>query len=86
MWAEQQIINELKNELKEQVFTYPGYHRYRCNDRPSGVQYWVEQRVSEFLNENKETIIELASDKLADKLSRSKVVKEAVAAKVLGKD
>ena len=42
--------------------------------------------MSEFLNENKETIIELASDKLADKLSRSKVVKEAVAAKVLGKD
>ena len=78
--------DELKKEVKKQVFTYPGYYRYNDNDEPNGVKYWVEQRVSEFLNENKETIVELASNKLADKLSRSKVVKEAVAAKVLGKD
>lgn len=85
--AERLITNDLKNEVRKQVFTYPGYYGYRDDrDKPDGVQRWAEKKFEEFLEENKETIIELASEKLADKLSRSKVVKEAVAGKVIGKE
>ena len=45
-------------------------------------QDWVKDLVVKTLEDNKEQIIEMASEKLADKMSRTKVIKEAMAEKV----
>lgn len=78
--AEKVITDQLYKETKKQMFETDRWY----DNRVSGVQPWVQARFDEFLENNKDLIIKLASDKLADKLSRTKAVKEAAANAVKG--
>lgn len=78
--ADKQIIEDLNKEVKKSFFETERdwYGKENIKD----VQDWVKVRLDAFLAEHKDDIIKIASDKLADKLSRSKYVKEAIADKV----
>ena len=82
--AEKQIIGELKEEIKfeieHEIFRHDTW--FGKENKIVGLQGWVEGFVNDVIEKNKDKIIEMTSEKLADKLSRSKVVKEAIAAKV----
>jgi hypothetical protein len=49
-----------------------------------GLQEWCKDLVVKTLEKHEDRIVELAAEKLADKMSRTKVIKEAMAAKVVG--
>ena len=59
--------------LKQSLFKL-GY-----NDKPLGISGDVEEIIEMFLEEHKQEIIDAAAERLADRLVRTKAVKEAVA-------
>ena len=83
--AEKSILNDLKKEIRSdinhQIFEIDtGW--YGKDERKIGLQDWVNDLVTKTLEDNKKQIIEMASEKLADKMSRMKAIKEAMAEKV----
>lgn len=70
-----QVVAEIKKDCMEQLIG---------NDNASAYQYYqkikdmVNDNIKSFLEENKETIIKEAVNQLAEKLSRTKAVKEAL--------
>ena len=91
---EDKIAREIEKEVKEKVIrnigdkvediiykkdNYYGYHSKTKDDSP--LRNMIVCSIKDLLLEKEATIIELAAEKLADKLSRQKAVK-AVAAEV----
>lgn len=65
---------------------YRGYwNEPQASKAKNGLALMVQDNVNEFLNSNRDVIVEAASKELAEKLYRTKRVKEAVA-NVLEKD
>ena len=63
-----------------------------CKSQIGGeANYWssgepgpmLKKAVDQFMNDNREEIIDRAADKLAERLSRTKIVKEAAAKRIL---
>lgn len=71
--AEKAITEELKQEFKRVIFDTD-----RWGNR-SGLTDWMQDKLNDFLTENRDVIIEKATALLVDKMSRMKVVKEAAA-------
>lgn len=71
--AEKAIIEDLKKDFKTVIFDTD-----RWGNR-SGLSDWMEEKLNEFLAQNRDVIVEKAVAALADKMSRTKAVKEAVA-------
>lgn len=71
--AEKAITEELKQEFKRVIFDTD-----RWGNR-SGLTDWMQEKLDEFLAENRDVIIEKATALLVDKMSRMKVVREAAA-------
>ncbi len=71
--AEQQVIKIITDGVKEELFGLDYYGRPRSRD----VADWVHERVGELLAANRVEIIAQASKELADRLYRSKNVREA---------
>lgn len=74
--AEKSIIEDLNKKVKENFFEIDS--NWYSKPIIKGVQPWVEDKFNAFLVEHKDEIIRIATDKLADKLSRSKTVREAI--------
>ena len=83
---EDKIAREIESEVKEKVFrnigdkveeimTHP-YHRHWDKPDYTPLKNMVERVIKDVLIEKEDMIIELAATKLADKLARSKAVKE----------
>lgn len=64
------VYNAIGAEVREKFFDQGRY------GGPSRVEEMVVEKINELVNEYKDTIILLAVDKLADKLSRQKAVRE----------
>ena len=83
--AEKSILDDLKKQIRtdidNQIFVidrgWSGKDRKKVD-----LQDWVKDLVVKTLENNKEQIIEMASEKLADKMSRTKAVKEAMTEKI----
>lgn len=73
--AEKQIIKNIEDSVRGELFGVDYYGR--PNTR--GLDEWVKDKVGEFLDKHKEEIISRASYDLADRLARSKTVREAAA-------
>jgi hypothetical protein len=71
--AERQVLKTITDEVKAELFGCDYYGRPRSNY----VAEWVHEKVKAFLEENKGEIIDQASKELADRLLRSKNVREA---------
>lgn len=69
--AEKAIVEDLKNEFKTVVFETDRW------GNKSGLSDWVEEKLNEFLQENRDIILDKATAMLVDKMGRMKVVKEA---------
>ena len=59
--------------LKQSLF------RLGYNDKPMGISDDVEEIIKMYLEEHKQEIVDAAAERLADRLVRTKAVKEAVA-------
>ena len=80
--AEKQIKDDLMKQIRSSIeheifeFYRPPYgNEY---EKIIDLQSWCKNLVVDILNKNQDKIIELAAEKLADKMSRTKVVKEAM--------
>lgn len=72
--AQRAIIADLEQKVNDRIFNagYYGGH----GDPKNGFSSWMDGRVEGFLSEHKDVIIETAGRFLAEKLSRTKAVKE----------
>lgn len=73
--AERQVIKNITDEVAAELFGVDYYGRMT----KEYVADWVHEKVGEFLSEHKNEIIHQASKELADRLFRSKTVREAAA-------
>lgn len=79
------LIKQIKSEIEHEIFEfYKG--PWEKNEKIVGLQSLAKDLVVEVLDKNQERIVEMAADRLADKMSRTKAVKEAMAAKVAGEE
>lgn len=79
--AEKKVIDNLLTDIKKAICSksdnYWGYNAKVSDENfESGLKAIVYDEIERVLLDNKDTIIELAADKLADKLSRTKAAKE----------
>lgn len=79
--AEKQVIKNITDEVAAELFGVDYYGRTRRDF----VADWVHEKVGAFLTEHKEEIVAQASKELADRLFKSKTVREA-ATKVVKED
>lgn len=70
--AEKSILDEIKDAIKKAMFKRGRYYD------ETEVHTWIKDELDKFLENHKDDIISLASEKLADKLSRTKRVKDEV--------
>ena len=76
--AEKTIINEMTRDIRKVFFDVDNSY-YGHPGKVIGLSGDMEKRVDTFIEENKNKIIELAAEKLADRLSRTKAAKDALA-------
>lgn len=75
--AAKAMIDEVLKVCKSQIGCEANYW---CNNEPGPA---LKKAIDDFMKDNREEIIDRAADKLAERLSRTKAVKEAAAQKVL---
>lgn len=80
--AEKTITENLDKEVKKIIFNFE--NDWYGNGWIRGVSDWTEDRLNEFLEKHKDKIIDLASDKLADKMYKSKKMREVMTESVKG--
>lgn len=74
-----EVVGNITEEVKKIIFKKKwGYGSSYDEDSPEPLRRMVEERVLEVLVENKDIIIDGAIKMLADKLARTKQVKESV--------
>ena len=79
--VEQEAANALKDEVIKVCKSHIGVERNYWGDGQPGPA--LKKAIDAFMNDNREEIIEKAADKLAERLSRTKIVKEAAAHRVM---
>ena len=78
--VEKEASNALKDEVLKVCKSQIGCEaNYWGNNEPGPM---LKKALDEFMKDNREEIIDKAADKLAERLSRTKAVKEAVAKRV----
>lgn len=75
--AENIIIDSIKRRAEKNIDEVIYNKGYRYNDSDK-LRPWIQDEFIKFLESHKDDIIERASEKLADKMIRTKQVKEAV--------
>ena len=76
--VERQVINNLTQMITKSIFKKRNYYSDKYDD-PSMIIEMTKEKVNQIIEEHEDEIIQGAIDKLADKLARTKVVKEATA-------
>ena len=71
--AEDRVVENITNEVKEIIYNKDYYGRE--NNDP--LRRMVRDRIDKVLDDNKDLIIKEAVNRIADKVGRSKAVKEA---------
>lgn len=79
--VEQEAANALKDEVVKVCKSHIGVERNYWGDGQPGPA--LKKAIDDFMNDNREEIINKAADKLAERLSRTRIVKEAAAQRVL---
>lgn len=82
--AEKSILNDLKKDIRSEIIReiFVCDSDWYGRERKIDLQDWVKDLVEKTLKDNKDQIIKMASERLADKMSRTKAVKEAMTEKV----
>lgn len=85
--VEAQVVNKIYDELKDIIYKKRYYDGKPDIHDPEPLREMVRREIVKILDGKEQLIIDAAAEKLADKMSRMKVVKEkaaAVAEEVLG--
>ena len=71
--AEDTIMQEIKRDAKAAIFksTYPNSSAFSRNPTD-----FFDEKIGQFLKENKDEIIKLTADRLAERLARTKAARE----------
>ena len=67
--AEKQIIDAIQKKVEDELFEIHYGHRVGCAD-------WVKRKVDDFLENNRNEILDRAAAQLAERLLRSKAGKD----------
>ena len=79
--VEKEAAKAMRDEVLKVCKSHIGCERdYWGNSEPGPM---LKKALDDFMKDNREEIIDKAADKLAERLSRTKVVKEAAAQKIL---
>ena len=79
--VESQVVAKILDEVKKQMFN-ARYVRYSNEEQytdPEPLQNMIKDQIRDILEQNQDLIIKEAAEILADKLARSKAVKEKAA-------
>jgi hypothetical protein len=74
--AMQQVVATFRNDVIKEMI---GKKNYDKSDYSTKMWNAINEHIETFLDENREEIINIASDKLAEKLAKTKKVKDMVA-------
>ena len=77
--AMQQVVATFRNDIIKEM---TGKHNYTKSDYSTKMWNAISEQVEIFLDENREEIIEIASEKLVEKLVKTKKVKDMVASTI----
>lgn len=80
--VESQVINRVLTEVKKTLYSK---RHYDYNDNyvdPTPMKEMIKDEIGKIVEERSDEIVALAAEVLADKLSRSKMIKEKIASKV----
>lgn len=75
--ASKQIIGELKQQVANRIFS-ANYYGSNANPARDPLSDMSQRIVSDFLNDNKDVIVQRASEILADKMFRSKTMRDKI--------
>lgn len=73
--AMQQVVATFRNDIIKEMI---GKNNYTKSDYSTKMWNAINEQIKMFLDENKEEIINIASDKLVERLARTKKVKDMV--------
>lgn len=79
--VEKEAAKAMKDEVLKVCKSQIGGEANRWSDNEPGPA--LKKAIDNFMNDNREEIINKAADKLAERLSRTKIVKEAAAKRIL---
>ena len=74
--VEEKVVEKITSEVEKIIFDKGSYYG-RDSDEP--LRNMIKFEIGEILRKNEDKIVKLAADSLAEKLSRTKAVKEAAA-------
>lgn len=74
--AMQQVVATFRNDIIKEMI---GKNNYTKSDYSTKMWNAINEQIETFLDENREEIIKIASEKLAEKLAKTKKVKDMVA-------
>lgn len=74
--VEAQVINKITNEVEKLIFQIDNWTGKVDRSRNAPLRDMIYERIDNILEANKDQIIELAANKLAERLGRSKAVKD----------
>lgn len=74
--VEQQVVNKIAKAIEDTIYDQRNYY----GDKKEPLRQMVRTEIMSFLEKHETLIINTAAEKLADKLSRTKAVKEKAAA------
>ena len=82
--AEKSIVEDLKKDIRSEIIReiFVCDSDWYRKERKIDLQDWVKDLVEKTLKDNKDQIIKMASERLADKMLRTKAVKEAMTEKI----
>lgn len=75
--VEGQVVKLISDEVKKIIFSRSTYYGREYDDEP--LRNLIKTKIDHILREKEDKIVELAAEILADKLARTKAVKEAAA-------
>lgn len=73
--AMQQVVATFRNDVIKEMTGKPNYTKSEYSTKMWNA---INEQIKMFLDENKEEIINITSDKLAEKLSKTKKVKDMI--------
>ena len=76
--AEKTITEDIKQKVYDNMFERRWYGGH--GDPDQGFSNWMKDRIGDFMHEHKDLIIEMTAKLLADRLIRTKAVKELLTA------
>ena len=76
--AEEQIILQLTQEIRDVIFKKSSYYRKHADPARDPLSNFSEGLMMDVIEKHTDTIVEKAAELLADRLMRTKAVKEAI--------